>query len=296
MTSLKDELQKKLTTFDEFKSLTIKVLDYLPAVVSNANIHGDYTLTSSTIAGTTKWIRPYSTALYLNDRDLFLESFNNFKEILRWLKSGKNYNLNFDPNTIDSVLYTIQQSIGMGLDLSVGPNSSRKHVGNRFEELIAALFDELGVAAEKIVLSIPYNTEDGIKHYKCEIDLVISPHKQVKSDSSSLHADETVITLKTTTKDRMPKIFIDKILMERFVEHKVKVVGISLNDIQRKQENKVSSTFVSNLFMVYTEFLTELEGYYYLDMPKRALESPFSDHVHYFSTFLINDLWKLLRP
>jgi len=296
MISLKDDLQKKLTTFEEFKSLTIRVLDYLPAVISNASIHGDYTLTSSVIAGTTKWIRPYSNVLFLNDRDLFLKSFDKFKEILEWLKSGKKYNLNFDPTTIDSVLYTIQQCIGMGLDLSVGANSSRKHVGNRFEELISVLFNEIGVAAEKIVLNIPYNTENGKKHYKCEIDLVISPYKHVRSDSSSLHADETVITLKTTTKDRMPKIFIDKILMERFVEHEVRVVGISLNDIQRKQENRVSSTFVSNLFMVYTEFLTELEGYYYLDMPKRALEAPFSNHVHYFSKFLITDLWKLLHP
>ncbi|NQT64461.1 MAG: hypothetical protein HQ556_15980 [Candidatus Marinimicrobia bacterium] len=296
MVSLKEDLQRRLTTFDEFKSLTLRVLDYLGAVVSEKSVHGEYTLMSSTIAGTTKQIRPYCTSLFLDDQKMFLQSFAEFMKILNWLRSNKSYNLNFQPKTIDAVLYTIQQSIGMGMDLSVEPNSSRKHVGNRFEELIKTLFDEIGVAAKKVVLNIPYKTEEGKKHYKCEIDLVISPHEEVISNSSNLHIDETVITLKTTTKDRMPKIFIDKILMERFVGHQVKVVGISLNDIQRKQMDKVSSTFVSNLFMVYTEFLTELEGYYYLDMPKRALESPFSNHIQNFSTFLITDLWELLHP
>jgi len=294
MTSLKDDLQKRCTTIYDFKDLTLRVLDYLPAVVSKQSEHGEYTLMSSTLAGTTKRIRPFRSSLFIQDRDSFSKSFDEFLKILKWLKLKKSYSLDFQYKTIDSVLYTMQQSIGMGLDLSVEPNSSRKHAGNRFEELMKTVFDEIGVAAKKVVLTIPYNTEEGKKYYKCEIDLVISPFAKVRSDSSGLHIDETIITLKTTTKDRMPKIFIDKILMEKFVQHEVKVVGISLNDVQRKKENQVSSTFVSNLFMVYTEFLTELEGYYYLDMPKRALESPFSNHVHYFSTFLISDVWQLL--
>ena len=114
---------------------------------------------------------------------------------------------------------------------------------------------------------------------------------------SNIDPKEIVISLKTTTKDRMPKIFIDKILMERFLNHPIRMVGISQNDIQRK-ENKgeitVSYTFVSNLFMVYTKFLTELEGYYYLDIPKRALESPFNRHIFPFSKFILKDIWNLL--
>lgn len=95
----------------------------------------------------------------------------------------------------------------------------------------------------------------------------------------------------------MPKIFIDKILMERFVGHSVRIVGISLNDVQRKEDKgdtKISYTFVSNLFMVYTRFLTRLEGYYYLDLPKKALIAPFNQHIFPFSKFILEDIWSLL--
>ena len=96
----------------------------------------------------------------------------------------------------------------------------------------------------------------------------------------------------------MPKIFIDKILMERFVGHPVRIVGISLNDVQRKEDKgkiKISYTFVSNLFMVYTRFLAQLEGYYYLDIPKKALVAPFNQHIFSFSKFILEDIWFLLR-
>ena len=97
----------------------------------------------------------------------------------------------------------------------------------------------------------------------------------------------------------MPKIFIDKVLMERFVEHPVKVLGISQNDIQRKEgdsETKISYTFVPNLFMVYTRFLAQLEGYYYLDLPSKAFEKPFNRYIFPFSKLILNDIWKMLRP
>ena len=179
----------------------------------------------------------------------------------------------------------------------VEPNSSRKHVGNRFEELIRAIFVELNISMKKIVLSIPYETEDGIKSYKCETDAIISPFKSVKSSPDDINPNEIVISLKTTTKDRMPKIFIDKILMEKFLGHPIRMVGISQNDIQRKEEKgkiKISYTFVSNLFMVYTKFLAKLDGYYYLDIPKAALKKPFNKYIFPFSKFILEDVWKLL--
>ena len=83
--------------------------------------------------------------------------------------------------------------------------------------------------------------------------------------------------------------------MEKFVGHPVRVAGISQNDIQRK-DNKISYTFVSNLFMVYTRFLAQLEGYYYLDLPARALETPFNQYIFPFSKFLMKDVWKMLNP
>src|SRR5690606_222152 len=112
---------------------------------------------------------------------------------------------------IDSVLYTIQQAIGAGFDLLVNPNSARKHVGNRFEELIKAIFTEMGIANKKTVLQIPYKTDEGEKIYKCENDLILSPFSKVKSTSRHLDENEIVVSVKTTTKDRIGKMFIDKI-------------------------------------------------------------------------------------
>lgn len=191
----------------------------------------------------------------------------------------------------------MQQLIGIGLDLLVSPNSARKHVGNRFEEMIRVLLRSIGICLKKVVLSIAYETDEGQKYYRCETDVIISPFEKVKSDSHTIHPREIVISLKTITKDRMPKIFIDKILMERFIGHPVRVVGISLNDVQRKEDVgqvRISYTFVSNLFMVYTKFLAELEGYYYLDPPKRVLVPPFNQYIFPFSKFLLEDIWRLL--
>lgn len=196
--------------------------------------------------------------------------------------------------TIDKVAYTVQQAIGVGLDLLVNSNSARKHVGNRFEELIRLIIDRIGVTNKKIVLNIPYSTDDGEKLYKCETDLVFSPYEVVKSGTKKIYPQEVVLSLKTTSKDRMGKIFIDKLLMQRFCKHDVKVIGIFLNDVQRKEDNNISFTFVSGLFMVYTEFLTKLEGVYFLDMPPKTTESPYNKHIFPFSNFLLEDIWELL--
>ena len=92
----------------------------------------------------------------------------------------------------------------------------------------------------------------------------------------------------------MGKIFIDKILLERFVGHPQKVIGIFLNDVQRKETNNISFTLVSGLFMVYSKFLTELEGIYYLDPPPIVAKKPYSDYMKRFSELITTDLKILL--
>ncbi|MFW6248379.1 MAG: hypothetical protein ACOC4J_01255 [Bacteroidota bacterium] len=87
---------------------------------------------------------------------------------------------------------------------------------------------------------------------------------------------------------------MDRILMENFVHHKVKMIGIFLNDVQKKEKNNISYTLVSGLFMVYTRFLTELEGVYYLDSPPNVFKPPYSSHMRPFSELITTDIWKLL--
>ncbi len=292
MRTLAEDLKNPKSNLRDFKQTADRVLDYLPAVITDEIKYLDYNLCSSTIAGMNKRIRPFNNNLFLRDKNLFGNEYESFFAILQRLKNGERQFNDNECGIVDRVVYTLQQALGIGLDLVVESNSSRKHVGNRFEELIKTLLIEMKIPARKIVLNIPYDTDEGVKYYRCETDIIVSPFERVRSNSQNIDPREVVISLKTTTKDRMPKIFIDKILMEKFVGHPIRIVGISLNDIQR-QENKTSYTFISNLFMVYTRFLTKLDGYYYLDIPLKARGEPFRQHIFPFSKFIIEDIWKL---
>ncbi len=295
MISLDKDLQKVKKDISEFGAITQRVLNYLPNVLSSSEEKNGYIIYSSQIAGTTKYIRPINKELFVAKPENFISHFNELQDIFTKIRTKSKIS-DSDKDVIDKTIYTMQQSIGAGLDLLVNPNSARKHVGNRFEELIKIIFTEIGIANKKTVLQIPYETDEGTKTYKCENDLIISPFQEVKSSSDSLDENEVVISVKTTSKDRMGKMFIDKILLERFVKHPQKVIGIFLNDVQRKETDNISFTLVSGLFMVYSKFLTELEGVYYLDPPPNAIKKPYSDYMKRFSELITTDLSKLLTP
>lgn len=293
MIPLDKDLQKTKISLQEFEEITKRILQYLPNVLSASQKKNNYIIYSSEIAGTVKYLRPINKHLFIDNVNAFKINFQQLLNILKRIKTGHRVSEN-QKDIIDSTVYTMQQSIGAGLDLLVKPNSARKHVGNRFEELIKVIFTEIGIANKKIVLQIPYTTQEGIKTYKCENDLILSPYKEVKSTSSFIDKNEIVVSAKTTSKDRMGKMFIDKILLERFVKHPQKVIGIFLNDVQRKNTDNISFTLVSGLFMVYTKFLTKLDGIYYLDPPPNATKKPYSEYMKRFSELLTVDLHKLL--
>lgn len=291
--SLEKDLQTPKLTLDEFGAVTIRVLQYMPIVISERKIKNNYIIFSSVIAGTTKYIRPINKTLFLENEDDFKKGFRDLIMIIRKIRK-KIHVTNVEKRIIDRTVYTIQQSIGAGLDLLVNPNSARKHVGNRFEELIKVIFTEIGISNKKLVLQIPYDADEGGKTYKCENDLILSPYDKVKSSTEFLNENEIVVSVKTTSKDRMGKMFIDKILLQRFVDHPQKVIGIFLNDVQRKGNDNISFTLVSGLFMVYSNFLTKLEGVYYIDPPPNALKMPYSNYMKRFSDLITEEITLLL--
>ena len=293
MKSLQEDLQTPKQKLDEFADVTKRVLDYLPNIVSERVEARDYTILSSVVAGTTKFARPVNNNLFISKCGEFEKNYKLFLTALRKIKNRKKIPRK-DYSTIDTVVYTIQQSLGVGMDFLCNPNSARKHVGNRFEELIRNIVSQAGITNDKVVFKIPYPSEEGEKLYSCETDIILSPHERVKSNLKTINEDEIVISLKTTSKDRMGKIFLDKLLMQKFAEHPVKVVGIFLNDVQRNETEKISYTFVSGLFMVYTKFLTRLEGVYFVDPPPITKGVPYNEHISPFSKFIADDVWKLL--
>ena len=293
MKSLQENLQTPKQSLDEFSSVTKRVLGHISNVVSAKTETRGYLILSSVEAGTLKYARPINKELFIFEEEVFTQAYNEFIAVLGTIKKQKTISSE-KHHIIDSVVYTIQQSFGIGMDFLCNPNSARKHVGNRFEELIRLIISHVGIQNDKIVFKIPYPSSDGEKFYSCETDIIVSPHKSIKSGTKSIDKDEFIVSLKTTSKDRMGKIFLDKLLMQKFANHPVKVVGIFLNDVQRKESEKISYTFVSGLFMVYTKFLTQLEGVYFVDPPPITKQTPFDQHISPFSKFLIEDIRKIL--
>jgi hypothetical protein len=295
MGSLAEDLSTSKSSLADFSDLCIRVLQHIPNVISEkVQVRDGYVINMSDIAGQKKFVRPINTYLFWDNPDDFSQAFTQLISLLEGVKNGNRDFSEADHLLVNRTLYTIQQSIGAGLDLVLNPNSARKHVGNRFEELLRTTINHLGVANKKITFMIPYESEEGEKLYRCETDLIVSPYDEVKSTTNRLAENEVVLSFKTTSKDRMGKIFLDKMLMERFSGHQVKVAGIFLNDVQRKGADNISYTLVSGLFMVYTKFLTRLDGVYFLDPPPTTYLNPYKDHIFPFSEFVINDVWELL--
>ena len=293
MLPLDQAIQERQHTLADFCAITIRILQYLPNVLSEFSEKAPYRIYASRIAGSEKYIRPINQRLFISEVEVFRAAFSDLQRIMGLVKIGAEVREQ-EKEQIDSVLYTIQQALGAGFDLLVNPNSARKHVGNRFEELMKAFFSELGISNKRVVLQIPYETEDGEKNYKCENDMILSPFGKVRSTNQMLDEKEVVVSVKTTSKDRMGKMFIDKLLLQRFVRQEQKVIGIFLNDVQRKGTDNISYTLVSNLFMVYSKFLVELDGVYYLDPPPVVNKQPFNRFMKPFSELVTVDLRRLL--
>lgn len=139
MLPLVKDLQQKKFALREFIDLCIRVLNYLPNVLSSVEEKGTYLIYSSVNAGVTKYVRPINKNLFIGDAAVFSDSIANFQTIMDKIKTREEEFTDSEKRLFDGFLYTIQQSIGAGLDLLVDPNSSRKHVGNRFEELVKAV-------------------------------------------------------------------------------------------------------------------------------------------------------------
>ncbi len=278
----------------EFREIAIRTINLVfESVEKEYKTKGDYRIYFS--KSHNKFIRPINHRLFIFDSKEFERKFDKAIDILSKIRGGETVVNNEEENLINSVFYTTQQALGCGFDLLVHPNSARKHVGNRFEELMRCVFSEIGISNKRIVLQIPYELEDGkTKMYKCENDLVISPYKVVKSSTKKIDEKEVVVSVKTTSKDRMGKMFTDKLLLEKIQGHPQKFIGIFLNDVQRKESDNISYTLVSGQFMVYTNFLEPMEGVYYLDPPPNVLKPPFNQHMNSFAKLLTTDVWEIL--
>jgi hypothetical protein len=194
---------------------------------------------------------------------------------------------------VNRAVYTIQQAVGAALDaLPAGrSNTARKINGDLFERFIRLILVRVGIDCTSGVVKIPVEVDGKVEFFMSyQHDLVVKSGSLVKIIGS----------VKTSSKDRLDKIFIDKFLLAKLTGKDVPHIAIFLNDVQRKGKNPkqygVNATFLPGHFKGYTVKLNPLDGVYYFDIrPNMLTENILKDHIRTFDHFLFGDLWTLLK-
>jgi hypothetical protein len=107
-------------------------------------------------------------------------------------------------------------------------------------------------------------------------------------------------SIKTSNKDRLGKIFLDKFLYNQLTKTYTPHIAIFLNDVQRKNSKHesvygINATFLPGHFIGYTLALNPLDGVYYCDIrPLMTTEPILKDHIKTFDNLIIDDIWKFL--
>ena len=236
--------------------------------------------------------RPLNSRL-MYDAEGFAQAAQQFRITLEQLRDGQRPSDNLR-ETLIRTIYTLQQSIGAALDgLPAGrSNQARKVNGDLFERLIRLLIVSLDVDCVSGTMQVPVRDVDGTELFKSSYqhDLLLSKDDELKIIGS----------VKTSSKDRIDKVFMDKFLYNRLTDTALPHIAIFLNDVQRKKtkrENEygVSATFLPGHFKTYTVKLNPLDGVYYCDIrPNMVEDALLSRYIKTIDHFFYFDLWELL--
>ncbi len=190
---------------------------------------------------------------------------------------------------IRNSIYTVQQTIGATLDAlpSGKANTARKINGDLFERFIRLLLQKIGVDCRSGVIQIPVIVDD------------VEQLSMSYQHDLLLYAGETlkvIGSVKTSSKARLDKIFVDKFLYNRLTGTDTPHIAIFLNDVQRKRarretEYSINSTFLPGHFKVYTVKLNPLDGVYYCDIrPNMKSDEFLNSYIKTIDSLFCDDL------
>jgi hypothetical protein len=252
-----------------------------------------------------KITRPLNTDLFIADSSAFERAFDRFVAVLGDVKrlrerAAKSRALTAYAKTgeINKVIYTAQQSIGCIGDSLENGNQSRKRIGQLFETLVKLVLQETGLKCEPRTVNLPIPNFPGC-NMSYELDVVFSRNRAiVASETKFIHPHEIVGSIKTTSKDRIDKIFLDKFLLTKLLGRDIPVIAVFLHDVQRAKRGNsifgVNSTFKTNHFLGYTVALNRLDGVYYVDpRPEMTANPKLREQITDFQNLLLRDLWLL---
>lgn len=291
LSQLKDYAKNKenFIEIDDYASFCRDYLEFiysgLQAVIVSRNENnyrffqykedGDFTIT-----------RPINSHLMLSAEN-FDHAYQVFKSALPHIRDVRN-DIKVR-NIINKVVYTCQQSIGATLDaLPVGEsNLARKINGDLFERFIRTLISDIGIDVREGTIRVPVIV-DGEEQFcmNYQHDLIIEENGMLKAIGS----------IKTSSKDRIDKVFIDKFLYNRLTDSETPHFAVFLNDVQRKGKEPnygINSTFLTGHFKGYTIKLNPLDGVYYCDMrPNMYIDPLLKKNIRSLDYLLVEDIWE----
>lgn len=296
---------RRLADYEKFCSAYLALVETQRTTRIISPSHEHYVFYQYGKANRNKTTRPLNTHLFFESGDELAVAFDRFIQFLSDLKKyqqavaeSKGRKQYLESNEINRVVYTVQQSVGCVGDSFENANQARKRIGQLFESLVKLIIKEIGVTCEPRVINLPIPGYPG-REMSYELDLVFSRKKAIiASETKHIHPLEVVGSVKTTSKDRIDKVFLDKFLLTKLLGRDIPVVAIFLHDVQRAKRGNsifgINSTFKSNHFLGYTVALNKLDGVYYVDpRPEMHTNERLREQIRDFQSFLVRDLWTL---
>ena len=283
--------KSKFRTINEFSSFCAEFLDFifdkLQAVIVSQN-ETNYRFYQYRDDGNYNVTRPINSNLMLS-RENFTYAEKEFQYALKNIRDIQNDAEHRE--LINKVVYTCQQSIGATLDaLPAGKsNTARKINGDLFELYIRLLLNAIGIDVRSGVVSVPIVVDnEELFKMSYQHDLIVEKNCRVRAIGS----------VKTSSKDRLDKIFIDKFLYNKLTNINTPHFAVFLNDVQRKGVEPnygVNTTFLTGHFKGYTVKLNPLDGVYYCDLrPNMITDKLLASQIHPLDVLLVEDIWKFI--
>lgn len=257
------------TKLSDYVDFSLRYTDYirsgLQATIVSQN-QTDYVFFQHGKSGNFNISRPINSTLLANKSQI--------KRLLKLVARARDLDKNECPerHLIRAGIYTLQQCIGSCLDaLPAGQsNKARKINGDLFERLMRLLIQYCGIDATEGVLKIPIEVEgEQTFSMSYQHDLILKNKDEISAIGS----------VKTSSKDRIDKIFIDKFLHNKLTGEDTPHFAVFLNDVQRKKtksegQYSISQTFLPGHFKGYTIKLNPLDGVFYCDILPRMQGDP----------------------
>lgn len=188
-------------------------------------------------------------------------------------------------NMLNGFIYTTQQSIGCALDAlpSSKTNMARKVNGDLFERLIQLIMRKIGLTVESETMNIRVQNSDEAMKFQNDIEIKVN-------------GEITAVgSVKASSKDRLDKMFLDKLMYNQLTRTDTPHFAIFLHDVQRagKEPNyKVGQTFLTGHFKAYTIGLNPMDGVYYCDLrPVMKADKLLGSHIKSLDCLLCEDIW-----